>query len=67
MAKYEKIYAFNITDKIKEGKDVYLLDRKLKRVVCAKNISLDTYMNVLSNNECRYEAWIEESENENEQ
>lgn len=66
MAKYEKIYSFNITDKIKEGKDVYLLDRFLKRVFAVKDITLKTYMNVLSDRENRYEAWIEESENEDE-
>lgn len=66
MAEYNKIYSFQIEEKLREGKDVYLLDRQAKRVFFAKDIALETYIEVLSNKDNRFEAWVEESEEENE-
>lgn len=67
MAKYTIIYKFEIMDKLLDG-EVYVLDRKTKNVYRASELTgamLATI--ILTDNTARFEAWIEEnSEGENE-
>jgi sortase (surface protein transpeptidase) len=60
--KYEKIYAFQVLDKIKGGKTVYMLDRQQFYVCIVNDIRVCILMDVLNTKDTtnRYEFWIEE-------
>lgn len=62
MKNYKSVYYWDIIDRIKEGKLVYLLDKEEQTVYCVNDISVDKYAEIL--NLCkekseRFESWIE--------
>ena len=63
MKTYKSIYSFYVIDKIKEGKTVYYVDRKLHDCGIINNISAQEYVTILKQSEeetTRYDFWIEE-------
>lgn len=61
---YEEIYSFNVIDAVKEGKQVYVLDRKTKEVIYVNGMEVFDLCEILkSTKKNRYEFWIEK-ENE---
>ena len=60
---YKTIYLFEIINKVKEGNQVYVLDRKIRIIHNANCMALKDLTVILSNEEKnRYEAWVEEIE-----
>lgn len=65
---YKTIYLFEILNAVKEGKQVYVLDRKIKIIHNANTMPVNKLALILSDEEkSRYEAWSEEREIKNEQ
>ena len=64
MEKYTKVYAFEVTMKIYEGKTVYMLDRQYNKVFCFNEIAVRSAMEILhkTDNVGRYEFWYTETE-----
>ena len=63
--KFVSIYSFMVFDEIKNGKAVYALDRKLRRVVLVNNITIEELVAVINSDKeesTRYEFWYEETE-----
>ena len=66
--KYSNVYSCWIFDEIKNGKKVYALDRKLRKVVLVNELTVDQLVAVIHSDEeetTRYEFWTEEEEKEN--
>lgn len=58
---YKKTYSFMVLNNIKEGKSVYLLDRKARAVLCVNDMCVGDVMEILSSqDEERFEFWYEE-------
>lgn len=63
--KYESVYSFWLFDAIKQGKRVYALDKKLKKIVLVNDLTAEQLVAVMNSAEAeptRYEFWYEESE-----
>lgn len=57
---FEMAYDFEVFTKIREGKKVYVLDRKEKTVRCVNDINVEMAIQMLGNKEeHRYEFWAE--------
>lgn len=57
---YKKTYSFMVLDKIKEGKSVYMLDRKARAVICVNDMCVCDFMEIIdSQEEGRFEFWYE--------
>ena len=57
---FEEIYSVQMVDAIKEGKQVYALDRKTKEVLYINGITVFELCEILKSTEKdRYEFWIE--------
>lgn len=66
---YKIIYSFEVYGKIKEGKEVYCLDRKMGYVDKLNELQVSEFVSIMNNadeckNENRYEFWIEENTGE---
>lgn len=67
MKKYVTVYWWNVIDKVKEGKEVFLIDKEWKRVTSCEDISASVLIRVLGDCEKKdigkYEFYyIEEGE-----
>lgn len=63
--KYKSIYSHWIFDDVQDGKKVYALDRKLKKVVLVNDLTIDQVVAVINSDKeepNRYEFWYEETE-----
>lgn len=62
--KYVNIYAWEILDKVKEGKVVYILDRTNKETYCTDSLTVVGLADILSqdNTGGRFVFWYEEGE-----
>ena len=70
MKNYKSIYSFYILDKIKEGKTVYYLDRKLHDCGVVNKTTVEDLTTILKQVEeepTRFDFWIEEVEQESEE
>lgn len=69
MKKYETIYPFEVINKLKEGKEVFVLDRNLKEVRSVGAMSVGAFVTIQNaqNAEERFEFWIEEEQEETEE
>ena len=64
---FEEIYSFQMVDAVKEGKQVYALDRKTREVLYVNGITVFELCEILKSTEKhRYEFWIETEEEETE-
>lgn len=66
---YMSIYSFHVIEKIKEGKTVYYLDRKLHDCGTVNRISVEDLIAIIKADEQekqRFEFWIEEETEEKE-
>ena len=66
--KYSNVYNCWLFDEIKNGKKVYALDRKLRKVVLVNELTADQLVAVMHSADeetTRYEFWTEEEEKEN--
>ena len=64
--KYEGIYSFNAIDAVKEGKEVYMLDRKEKEVFYVNGMEVSILCEILETaDKSRYEFWVEKGEEQN--
>jgi urease gamma subunit len=64
--KYKQIYSFLVLDNIRDGKTVYLLDRKARAVICVNDMCVSDLVEVINTEDTtgRFEFWHEEvSEN----
>jgi hypothetical protein len=58
---YKKTYSFMVLNNIKEGKSVYMLDRKARAVLCVNDMCVGDAMEIIdSQDEERFEFWYEE-------
>ena len=70
MKTYKNIYAFDVADKIKNGKEVYILDRQKETVNNVLDIDVKIYIEATAGepNGNRFAFWtieeVEETENE---
>lgn len=63
--KYRSVSSYWLFDEIKNGKMVFALDRKFKKVVLVNDMTADQLVAVMNSAEAepsRYEFWYEESE-----
>lgn len=63
---YKTIYYFEVYGKIKEGKNVYCLDRGDQVIEFMNNLEVNDFISLLNNaekckDENRYEFWVEEA------
>ena len=65
--KYIKIYEFQAMDKIREGKEVLMLDRKFNEVNSVNFMFVGVLAEIINekNEDNRYEFWYAEEEEEN--
>ena len=66
--KYTEVYSYWLFDEVKNGKKVYALDRKLRKVVLVNELTADQLVAVMHSADeetTRYEFWTEEEEKEN--
>lgn len=60
---YSTVSPWWVIDEIKNGKKVYVLDRKLKKIATVNDASVQDVITVTESKENnRYEFWYEESE-----
>jgi hypothetical protein len=61
---YKTIYSFEVLGKIKEGKEVFVLNRDLRKVFCLNDISTAATVKTINSENAnnQYEFWIEERE-----
>lgn len=59
---YNTVYPWKVAELIKQGKTVYLLDRKYNEVYNVKSINAERFIEATShdNADNRYDFWIEE-------
>lgn len=59
MEKYIKVYSFEVIKRIKEGKEVYMVDKRLNDVFCVNSLSVERMMNALQaiDEADRYDFW----------
>lgn len=65
--KYRECSAYWVTDEVKKGKTVYVLDRQAKTVEVVNEMTFDKAMAVIDSAEAdsgRYEFWYEVEETE---
>ena len=65
--KYRSVYSFCLFDEVVNGKKVYALDRKLKKVVLVNDLTAEQLAAVMHSDKeepSRYEFWYEETETE---
>ena len=63
MKKYEEVYSWNAFNEVKDGKQVYALDKKTKEVLYVNGITVFELSEIINSEEKdRYEFWMEESE-----
>ena len=63
--KYRSVYHSWIFDEVKDGRNIYALDKKLKKIVLVNNLTVNQLvelMNSASAETTRYEFWREEAE-----
>lgn len=62
--RYETVYIFEIIDKLKDGKDVFIFDKADRSVTRVKNMEVEELIGILhyDNKNNRLEAYIEEKE-----
>lgn len=63
--KYRSFSAYWVMDEVKNGKVVYVLDKKRKTVEVVNEMAFETATTLLksaSENSDRYEFWVEEEE-----
>ena len=63
--KFVGVYGYWLFDEIKDGKVVFALDRKLKKIVLVNDMTADQLVAVMNSAEAeptRYEFWYEETE-----
>ena len=63
MKTYKSIYGWEVLEKIREGKKVYVLDREDKSVVCVNDVSVKDLAQIEiygKESKNRFEFWIEE-------
>lgn len=67
MKTYKTIYLFEVIDKVKEGKCVYVADRQEHKIDLANTMAIGdlTAIMVDENKSNRFIFWIEEDEDEN--
>ena len=62
MERFRGIYEFNVIDEIKNGKLVYLIDKKTRTITCVNNIGVSDCLNEIENvkndNIGRYEVYV---------
>ncbi len=64
--KYTIVYPWMVIDEIRDGKKIFVLDRKLKNISYVNDASIEDVLRATSETERdRYEFWYEEEENEN--
>ena len=66
---YKIIYSFEVYGKIKEGKNVYYLDREDQYTALLNEYAVKDFISIMNHadeckNENRYEFWIEENTEE---
>lgn len=61
---YKTIYNFEVLGKIKEGKEVFGLNRETRKVLCLNDIATATTVKAINSEKAnnQYEFWIEERE-----
>lgn len=63
---YKTIYYFEVYGKIKEGKNVYCLDRESKVIEFLNELTVEDFVSIINNaereeNKSTYEFWVEEA------
>lgn len=58
MKKYESIWRMDIEKKIKEGKNVYIYDKKTFTTYNAMNITLKQYIDLNDDEDDRFVVWV---------
>ena len=61
---YKTIYPFEALTKIREGKEVFVLNRDIRKVFCLNDISTAAAVKAIDadNTNNQYEFWVEERE-----
>ena len=62
MKNYKSVYHWDVIDRIKEGKLVYLLDKEEQKIFCVNDMLVDKFVEILNlckENSERFEFWIE--------
>lgn len=63
---YTTVYPWMVIDEIRQGKKIFVLDRKLKNISYVNDASIEDVLRATSETEKdRYEFWYEEEDNEN--
>lgn len=60
--KFKSVYAFEVIDLIKSGKEVFSLDRLNCLTERVSKMYVDDFLNAIDDKTNRYDFWIEESE-----
>ena len=66
--KYTTVYPWMVIDEIRQGKKIFVLDRKLKSISIVNDASIEDVVRAIDSADTerdRYEFWYEEEENEN--
>lgn len=65
---FETVYQFDVFDKIKAGKTVYMLDKEYRTIDIVNDLPIGNIAPILSKKDeaKRYDFWIERKEEENE-